>query len=273
MSQHMTIPSSVFHDKTLLRNIFSLISGLFLFCILDVQNLSASEISYWKDVDIEKQINYPDRWFYALEEIERQYIVDYEDGKRLSNFITKKNGTYTTSCNSENIIIPEAFVAKTLELIQALLEQGLVRYIFRLDAFHGHLFVPENVFIKKYTDMTTEEMIKHFSNEDSLGMLFHNAEHLALRNPPAEGPVVLQAKALIEKRNVIGWYDDRPLKVIELNEDLLLTDRKNTTATIPEGYRNVGVITFMATRNGEFSIIHNGEEIRIDISPYECYYH
>lgn len=65
----MTIPSCVFHDKTLLRTIFSLISGLFLFCILGVHNLSASEVSYWEDVDIEKQINYPDRWFYTLEEI------------------------------------------------------------------------------------------------------------------------------------------------------------------------------------------------------------
>ena len=261
------------HHKFFLHFIISLLLGFSLLCIWDVHNLSASEVSYWEDVNIENQINYPDGWFYTLEEIKRQYLVEYAEGKRLSNYITEKNGSYITSCNGDYIVIQETFITQSLHLIQALLEQGLARYIFRLDAFHGHLFVPEHVYIKKYLNMPTKKMIKHFTNEDSLGLLFHNAEHLALRNPKENGPVDPQAEALIEKRNIIGWYDGRPFEVVRPAEDIVLTERKVFTATTPDGYRNVGVITFKATSNGEFSIIHKSVEIRIDISPYECYYH
>ena len=169
---------------------------------------------------MEKQINYPDGWFFTLQEIKHQYLVEYNEGNRLSNFITVKHGNYVTSCNGDVFFIPEIFVTKTLELIKALLDQGLARYIFRLDAFHGHLFVPEYIFIKEYSGMTTEEMIQNFSNEDFLGVLFHNAEHLALRNPPENGTVNPEARALIEKRNVIGWYDGRPFEVLKTNKDI-----------------------------------------------------
>jgi hypothetical protein len=269
----MTTQSNKIQRDFFPRIIFSLFIGLSVLFTWNVHNLSASEISYWKDVHMEKQVTYPDGWFYTLQEIKHQYLIEYNEGKRLSNCITKKKMNYVTSCNGDDFFIPEAFVTKTLELIKALLEQGLTRYIFRLDAFHGHLFVPEYIFIKEYSSMTTEEMIRNFTNEDSLGVLFHNAEHLALRDPPGSGAANPEARALIEKRNVIGWYGAKPLEVIKSTKDILLSDRKSLTAAIPAGYKNVGVITFRATRNGEFSITHNGEEIRIDISPYECYYH
>jgi len=66
-------------------------------------------------VNIEKQINYPDRWFYTLKEIKRQYIIEYEKGQRLSNSIIKQNDTCTTSCNSDKIITPKAFMVRKCE--------------------------------------------------------------------------------------------------------------------------------------------------------------
>ena len=235
--------------------------------------LAAGGVSYWEDLQFEKEIGYPNGWFYTLEEIKHQYEIEYEEGKRLANSIVKKDGFFVASCNGDAIKIPTSFVNRTLHLIQSLLEQKLARFIFRLDAFHAHLFVPEHIFDREYSSLATREMIRLFANEDSLGLLFHTAEHLALRNPKNNGPVDPEAKSLIEKRNVIGWYDTRPLEVISLNRNPSTAERRSLTATIPPGYRGVGTITFKATKNGEFSIFQDGKEIRIDISPYECYYH
>ena len=268
----MALKNSIFRN-IFPQLIYHLLFVFFLICVFDIHTLVASEVSYRQDLHVEKETRYPDGWFYTLEEIKNQYVLEYEEGKRLSNYITKKNGNYFTSCNSDAIIIPEAFINKTLHLIQALLEQDLARYIFRLDSFHGHLFVPEQIFSRKYSNMNTQEIIRLFTHEKTLGILFHNAEHLALHNPPNSATIDVEALEFVKKRNVIGWYDGRPFEIIRFSENDLLADRKTATASIPAGYRNVGVITFKAVRNGEFSIIYNGTSIRIDISPYECYYH
>jgi hypothetical protein len=259
--------------KPLRQFILYLLVAFFTLCQVDIHNPMASEATYWQGLNVEKAIHYPDGWFYTLEEITNRYDIEYNAGKRLSNSIREKNGNYITSCNSDDIIVPEAFIRQSLKMIQDLLEQGLARFIFRLDAFHGHLFVPEQIFMQKYKHMETQELIKVFMHEKTLGILFHNAEHLALHNPPNSDIVDVEALELVKKRNVIGWYDGRPLEVIMFAGKDILADRKSATASIPEGYRNVGVITFKAVRTGEFSITHNGKEIRIDISPYECYYY
>jgi hypothetical protein len=261
------------YQKFFLKVFFHFLLVSLTLCLFDTHALIAAEDPYWQSLNVEKEINYPDGWFYTLDEIKKQYIIEYKAGKRLSNCITKKAGNFISSCNSDNIIIPETFINQTLHFIQALLDRGLVRYIFRLDTFHGHLFVPEEIFLNNYNNKNTFEMIRLYTHEKDLGILFHNAEHLALHNPQASDTVDAEALELAKKRNVIGWYDGRPLEIILYSEKTLLHDRKSATASIPAGYRNVGVITFKAVKNGEFSIIHNGETIRIDISPYECYYH
>ena len=63
------------------------------------------------------------------------------------------------------------------------------------------------------------------------------------------------------------------LEVITGENNALVGDGKSNTATIPQGFRAVGSITFKANANGEFSIEHDGQPIRLDISLCDYYYH
>ena len=100
--------------------------------------------------------------------------------------------------------IPERFIETTLKLLKQMLDRELIKYLFRLDTFHGHFFVTNKQFEKKYLNLNTREMTKKFVNDDSLGVLFHCAEHLALRNPPQTGTIDKDAQNFMKQRNIIG---------------------------------------------------------------------
>ena len=53
--------------------------------------------------------------------------------------------------------------------------------------------------VRKYLNLNTREMIKKFVNDDSLGVLIHCAEHMALRKPPLTGIIDKEAQELIKK--------------------------------------------------------------------------
>ncbi len=221
----------------------------------------------------EALVEYPYGWFYTLNEIEKLYEDEYYENARLENFIKFENGKYINQCNNEQSEIPGLFIETTLKLLKQMLDRELMKYLFRLDAFHGHLFVTDKQFENKYLSLNTKECMKKFVYDDSLGVLFHCAEHLALRNPPQTGAIDKDAQKLIKKRNIIGWYDAGSVEIYNAQRDELVGEGKSNTATIPQGFRGVGAITFKANINGEFSIEHHGQIIRLDISLCDYYYH
>jgi len=229
--------------------------------------------SYWESLKAESYTTYPDGWFYTLNQMAELYEVEYNEGKRLSNFIKFKGGDFIAECNGESFIVPDQFIETTLRLLKELLEKSLVKYLFRLDSYHSHPFVTDLEFDKKYSGLNSIKMAEKYVNDTSLGVLFHNAEHLALRSPPHAGPIDLEAQELIAKRNVIGWFDGRVTEVIFPQKENFIGNGKSNTAIIPKGYRGVGSIVYKATRNGEFSITHDNKKIHLDISLFECYYH
>ncbi len=237
---------------------------------------STSEFHYnsiTKDLYAEAIIEYPDGWYYTLNQMKKLYDAEYSAGKRLKNHIRYKDGRFLAQCNGQFIEVPERFIFKTLKLLQELLAGNYARYLFRLDACHAHPFVPEETYMLRYSNLNTYQMIDKFVHEDSLGALFHSAEHLALRNPPGSGMIDLEAHDFIRKRNVIGWYDDNPLQIVKPKKTDLIGSGGSYTARIPEGYRTVGSIVFKATNKGEFRIKNQGKVIRLDISLDEHYYH
>lgn len=222
----------------------------------------------------ESWVEYQYGWFYTLVQMEDIYKIEYYESNRLDCFIRNESGKSISQCDNELSEIPEKFIEKTLKMLKQMLDRGLIRYLFRLDTFHGHFFVTDEQFKKEYLNLNTKEMIIKFVNDDSLGILFHCAEHLALRNPPQTGAIDEEALKLIKQRNIIGWYDDkRPLEVVTADKKDLVGKGTSNTAKIPRGFRGVGAITFMANINGEFSIIHAGQAIRLDISLCDYCYH
>ena len=232
-----------------------------------------TEDSYWDSLKSESFTTYSDGWFYTLNQIAELYEIEYNEGKRLSNYIKYHNGNLITGCNGETLVIPELFIQRTLRQLKKLLDKGLAKYLFRLDSFHSHPFVTDQDFDKEYKGLSSIEMAEKYVIDTSLGTLFHNAEHLALRSPPHTGPIDPEAQELIAKRNAIGWYDGRETEVLSPQKEDLVGSGKSNTAIIPKGYRGVGSIVYKATQNGEFSIRHDSKEIHLDISLFECYYH
>ncbi len=218
-------------------------------------------------------VEYPEGWFYTLDQMEELYEVEYFENNRLDYFIRHENDKYINLCDNETTEIQGKFIETTLKLLNEMLDRGLIKYLFRLDTFHGHFFVAGEQFERKYTNLTTRQMMQEFVNDDSLGILFHCAEHLALRNPPQTGTIDDEAQRLIKQRNIIGWYDVEIIEVITGENNELIGDGKSNTATIPQGFRAVGSITFKANVNGEFTIKHDGQSINLDISLCDYYYH
>lgn len=221
----------------------------------------------------ESWVEYPRGWFFTLEQMEELYEEEYFRNNRLNNFIKYENGKCINQCNSELIEIPGRFIEKTLKLLQQLLDRGFAKYLFRLDTFHGHFFVTDGQFEKEYLGLNTSVMMNKFVFDDSLAVLFHCAEHMALRDPPHTGVINEEAMKFIQHRNIIGWYDRETIEAIDPDTDELVGSGKSNTATIPQGHRGVGVITFKANYNGEFSIEHAGQEIWLDISLCDYYYY
>ena len=87
------------------------------------------------------------------------------------------------------------------------------------------------------------------------------------------GPIDDEAQKLIKQRNIIGWYDGRPLEILFAETSALVGDGKSNTAIIPKGYRRMGSLVCKVTKNGEFSIQKGEQTIRVDISLYDCYCH
>jgi len=205
-------------------------------------------------------------WYYTLDEMEKIYEKEYEEGERLENRIIKEDGKIIGIKNGNHFEIDPKFIDKTLGQLEEMLDQGYAKYIFRLDAFHSHLFLPEEIRAEKYMGKSDIYILEEITKDEQLGALYHNSEHLALRDPPKTGEIDPEAKELISKRSVLGWYDERPLELTYPEEDDPPVIKEANTASIPEGYKSIENLTFKANKNGEFSINHNGKEIRIDIS-------
>ncbi len=204
-------------------------------------------------------------WYFTREETKQIYEKEYEEGARLENCIRIENGKYVAYRYGKKFEVPEKFVKSTLRQLEETLEKGYAEYIFRLDAFHSHLFVPYDVF-EKYKDLKNgAEVTEAYTKDEQLGALYHNAEHLTIEYPKT-GEIDPIAKELCNKRSVLGWYDGRSLEITHPKETDLPKIIEANTASIPEGYHIIGGLTFKATKNGEFAIKHKGKEIRIDIS-------
>jgi len=250
-----------------------IILSFLLIHMIAITLLHASMSSYDVDLSPASRCDYRKRWFYTLNEIKVLYGKEYGKGERLENFVRIENGKAIAYCMDAQFEIPEKFIKTTLRHLEKMLEKGCAKYIFRLDACHSHLFISNESFFKNYEKLTFAEMIKAFIKDESLGALYHNAEHLALRKPPKTGKIDPVAESLIKKRNIIGWYDGRPLELTYPKPSDPIGHLKANTAGIPESYCGFCTINFKANKHGEFIVRHSGQEIRIDISFCDHYYH
>lgn len=195
-------------------------------------------------------------WLYTLEEMQKIYEEEYVGEKLLQKIVRKKGEKIVGIYQGREFIISPQFIRQVLSHLQSMLEKGAAKFLFRLDASHGHyFFVPEEVFKLHYEGIDGAEAFRMALTDPTLGILYHNSEHLSLDDKNLEAP------KLYQKRNVVGWNDGRPITILPLPKG------KNTAADIPKGYQDLPItMNFAAHKDGEFSIYVGGKEIRLDLS-------
>ncbi|MBU2562201.1 MAG: hypothetical protein KKF68_00895 [Nanoarchaeota archaeon] len=204
----------------------------------------------------------PSNGNFTLEQIRQIYKREYNEGLHLNNYVTPDCiATYQRGKGK----IPERAIKITLNHLEEMMIKEWLKYPGWPDSFHGHFFLPEKS-RSEIIHLKGIELLQASLSREELGVIYHNAEKLAKRNPPVTGAIDSEAKRLISVRSVIGWYDGRPLELAHpLPDDPIGYVRANT-AQPPKGFSSMCPITFKAHKNGVFSISPFGEKIRIDFS-------
>ena len=208
-------------------------------------------------------------WYYSRAEVDKLYETHYNSEDRLDNYIHGgEDGKYIAELQyDKRVLVPPGFIQHILFHLWSAIENGWVNYIFWPDLNHGHLFVPTELWETKYLvegDHSVETFHARFQrllveDTDKLGILYHAAEHFGHYDPAN--------KEAIRTRNVVGWFDGRPIELTypDPEEDKPAHIEANTAGD-PEGYDRRWFISVSASKNGFFAIYPNGKEIRLDIS-------
>lgn len=193
-----------------------------------------------------------DGWFFTSEEMKEIYNSEYNGEKILQNRVFKKESGWFGVFDGKEFKVRQEFFDAILLHLKTMIEQKVTQFIFRLDAFHGHLFVPEDKY-SKFASLSPFDEARLMVSDKSIGVLYHNSEHLKPDSDP-------KSVEIFSKRNVIGWCDGRPIEILPLPTGL-----KRTAADTP-GRDLAPYLKFAANKNGEFSINADGKEIHLDFS-------
>lgn len=193
-----------------------------------------------------------DGWFFTPEKMKEIYEQEYGGDKILKNHVLKKEGKWFGVFDDREFDVPEEFLTASLAHLKNMLEQKAAQYLFRLDAFHGHLFIPEDKH-SKYASLKAFDEARLLVEDKNIGVLYHNNEHL-------KEDTGRESREVFQKRNVVGWYDGRPIEILPM------PTKTKRTAADTLGHDLSPWLKFAANENGEFSIVMDDKETRLDFS-------
>ena len=203
-------------------------------------------------------------WFFTSEEVTAAYQYQQNYGERLryplraSACFFRGNGEFATSYRRNPLAVSCRFVLEVTRHLKEMLDAGAAKYLFPLDADHGHLGVPLEAWNTKYKNLPVEQVFPEILREPGLVVLYHTAEHLRIADRNT-GAVNAEAKAWQEKRNVLGYFDGRPIKI-------LAPDPKGAGVAMPENYYSYGGFNFLASPRGELYLSAGSNMITFDIA-------
>lgn len=202
-------------------------------------------------------------WFFTSVEIANAYRYQERFGRRLRHPL-KPQGCYygqsefIASFQGKEFVAPCRFITESTRHLKQMLENGAARYLFPLDADHAHLAVPTELWAETYSKLSIGEVLPALLREPKLIALYHTAEHLTIADPTNVAASDATAKWRA-KRNVLGFFDGRPLKILPPRPDGAAHGK-------PERYENVGNVYFLGHRLGEIAFSANGKAVSFDIS-------
>ena len=216
--------------------------------ILDLKALSASS---------------DEHWYFTAEEIEAAYQYQENYGVRLRHPLRAKEcllgrEEFVATYRGKEFLAPCRFITETTRHLKEMLSIGAAKYLFPLDADHAHLGVPAEVWAKKYRKLASDQILFALLREPTLVALYHTAEHLEMSDPKT-GQVNEEAKAWSEKRNVLGFFDGRPIQILPAHP-------MGFGVRMPPEYESYGGFNFLANHRGELFLFMENKVIPFDVS-------
>ncbi len=204
-----------------------------------------------------------DPWYFSASEIETAYRYQEMFGERLSNPLKARDcllgkNEFVATYKGKEFLAPCSFVKETLRHIKEILEKGAAKYLFPLDLDHAHLALPANLWENKYSHLPRENILPALLREPALAALYHSAEHLTVVDAGSR-KVNPEAKEWKEKRNVLGFYDGRPIKILTPNAN-------GSGVGVPESYESFGGFNFAANPKGQLHVFVGNKAIVFDLT-------
>ena len=202
-------------------------------------------------------------WFFTSDEVEAAYQYQQNFGARL-RFPLKagpclfRDGEFATWYRRSNLVISCRFVMEVTRHLKEMIDAGAAKFLFALDADHAHLGVPLDVWNRKYKNLPAEQVFAAILREPGLVALYHTAEHLRVTDRRS-GRVNAVAKAWQDKRNVVGFFDGRPIGILPPGP-------KGQGVGMPEEYYSYGGFSFLASPRGELYLASGASMITFDIA-------
>ena len=201
--------------------------------------------------------------YFTAAEIEVSYRYQEQFGRRLHHPINPTvchfgQREFPASYQGKGFQAPCSFIAETKRHLKDMIEDGAARFLFPLDADHAHLAIPTEIWETKYRNLPASELLIQALWEPQLVALYHTAEHLTVIDPKT-GIELSQDKDWQAKRNVLGFFDGRPNKILPPNPDGSGHDKL-------DNYENVGSAYFLAHRLGEIVFSIHGKSVPFDLS-------
>ena len=201
-------------------------------------------------------------WHFTAKEIEIAYRYQENYGKGLKQPL-KAAGCmlgardFSADIHGKQHRLPCWFIKETLRHLREILAAGAARYFFPLDLNHAHLAFPKTSWFDMYRKLPSSEILPAILRDRQLVALYHSAEHLKLPDPSTTrvNQAVVEWQ---EKRNILGYYDGRPIKILTPHPD-------GFGVTVPDRYWSYGGFEFLAGHGAGLPVIYEDSAVAVDI--------
>ena len=204
-----------------------------------------------------------DTWFFTADEVQAAHQYQENYGERIRNPLAARDCIFghneiTAKYRGEPFLLPCRFIIETTRHLKEMLAVGAAKYLFPLDADHAHLAIPTELWATEYSKLPSERILPALLRDPRLVALYHTAEHLEISHRKT-GAINPEAKAWKEKRNVLAFFDGRPIRILPPHP-------AGHGVGMPAGYNSYGGFNFLANPRGELFIFHNNKLITFDVS-------
>jgi hypothetical protein len=205
---------------------------------------------------------YRNPWHYTAKEIEIAYRYQRDYGKGLKHPLKAANCLFRAESFRVDLFgkqqqLPCRFITETLRQLREILQAGAARYLFPLDLDHAHLAIPKSSWRAKYSRLPSGKILPAILKDPRLVALYHSAEHLMPVNP-MRTTVNRAVDGWREKRNILGFYDGRPIEILEPHSN-------GSGVSVPNEYWSYGGIEFLASRSACLAVILKDRALGVNI--------